>query len=254
MKRRRPRPLRGQVALISGGAGDIGQAIARVLSAAGVRVAVGDVRPPAEIRTLARAHHYTQVDVTDAASLAGWLARVEQDLGAATLIIPNAAIVEPAPRLQTDLASWQRTLEVNLTGAFLLAQHAAARLVAARRAGRIIFIGSWAAEAPHPRLAAYCAAKAGLRMAMQCLALDLARHDILVNEVAPGRVDAGLSRRIFDRTPGLREKSRREIPVGKLLDPEDVARAVLLLSQPDLTQVTGAVLLLDGGLSLVRAV
>ena len=89
-------------------------------------------------------------------------------------------------------------------------------------------------------------------MAMQCLALELAPHGIPVNEVAPGKVDAGLSRQIFDQTPGLREESRRAVPMQQLLDPADVAHAVAYLCQPHTRHMTGSVLLLDGGLSLVR--
>ena len=92
------------------------------------------------------------------------------------------------------------------------------------------------------------------RMAMQCLAAELAPHRILVNEVAPGKVDAGLSRKIFDATPGLREKARNEVPAKTLLAADDVARGVSYLFSPETLQATGSVLLLDGGLSLVRPV
>ena len=247
-------PLAGQVAVISGGAGDIGRAIARVLHAQGARVALGDVQATAVARRRVRGHHYTEVDVADAGAVEQWLARVTDEVGPPTLIIPNAAVVELGRSLATSTAAWRRTLDVNLTGAFLLAQLAARQLVAARKTGRIIFVGSWAAEAPHPQLVAYSAAKAGLRMAMQCLALELAVHDILVNEIAPGRVDAGLSRQLFDKTPGFRERARDGVPLRRLLDPADVANGVAYLCRPDNVQMTGTVLLLDGGLSLVRAV
>ncbi len=251
---KRDRLLAGQVAVISGGAGDIGRAIARRLHAQGARVALGDILPARTIRSRVSKFHYTEVDVADTHAIDTWLARVARDLGPPTLIIPNAAVVELGSALNTSPEAWDRTLNVNLTGAFLLAQLAARRLVAARRHGRIVFVGSWAAHAPHPNIAAYCAAKAGLRMAMKCLALELAPHGILVNEVAPGRVDAGLSKRLFDQTPGFRERARAGVPLRSLLDPAEVAEGVAYLCQPDNRQMTGAVLLLDGGLSLVHAV
>ncbi len=251
---KRNRLLAGQVAVISGGAGDIGRAIARRLHAQGARIAVGDVLPAARVRSRVSKFHYTEVDVADANAIDAWLARVARDLGPPTLIIPNAAVVELGRALKTSPEAWDRTLNVNLTGAFLLAQLAAQRLVTARRRGRIVFVGSWAAHAPHPNIAAYCTAKAGLRMAMKCLALELAPHGILVNEVAPGRVDAGLSKRLFDQTPGFRQRARAEVPLRSLLDPTEVAEGVAYLCRPDNRQMTGAVLLLDGGLSLVHAV
>jgi NAD(P)-dependent dehydrogenase (short-subunit alcohol dehydrogenase family) len=248
------RPLARQVALISGGAGDIGLALADAFAAQGARVALGDVVSPARARARVGPHHYTQVDVADPAAIASWLRRVERALGVPTLIVPNAAIVMPGGALETSTDVWRRTVDVNLSGAFFLAQAAARRLVAARRRGHVIFVGSWAAHAPHPGITAYSVAKAGLRMAMQCLALELAPHGILVNEVAPGRVDAGLSRRLFDENPGFRERARAGVPVGALLEPADVARAVVALCRPDNRQMTGSVVLLDGGLSLVRGV
>lgn len=251
---KRDRTLAQQVAVISGGAGDIGRAIARRLHAQGARVALGDVLPAAKVRSRVAKFHYTEVDVSSVEATEAWLAQVTRDLGAPTLIVPNAAVVELGSALKTSTETWNRTLNVNLTGAFLLAQLAAKRLLAARRQGRIVFVGSWAAHAPHPNIAAYCAAKAGLRMAMKCLALELAPHGILVNEVAPGRVDAGLSKRLFDQTPGFRQRARAEVPLRSLLDPAEVADGVAYLCRPDNRQMTGAVLLLDGGLSLVHAV
>src|SRR5690606_21938982 len=253
MKTRRG-SLRGRVAVISGGAGDIGRAIARQLQTEGARVAIGDVAPARSIARRVRGLHYSEVDVTDPAAIAQWLERVESDLGVPDIIVPNAAVVEIAGPLRVTAESWRRTLDVNLTGAFALTQLAAQRLVRLKRPGRIIFIGSWAAHAPHPQITAYCAAKAGLRMAMQCLALELAPHGVLVNEVAPGKVDAGLSKRIFDAKPGLRDRARREVPLQSLLDADDVARGVMYLCDPDNRQMTGSVLLMDGGLSLVRPV
>ena len=240
--------------MISGGVGDIGRAIARKLHAQGARVALGDIQSATHVKRRIGRFHYTEVDVSNADAIENWLDAVAREIGPPSLIIPNAAIVEIGSSLKTSPEAWRRTLEVNLTGGFLLAQRATKRLVAARRSGRVIFVGSWAAHAPHPNLVAYSAAKAGLRMAMQCLAHELAPRGILVNEVAPGRVDAGLSRKIFDETPGARERARNEVPLQTLLDPEDVANGVSYLCRPDNRQMTGSVLLLDGGLSLVRPV
>ncbi|HTL51215.1 MAG TPA: SDR family oxidoreductase, partial [Planctomycetota bacterium] len=117
--------------------------------------------------------------------------------------------------------------------------------------GRIVFLGSWAGHAAHPGIPAYCAAKAGLRMLMKCLALELSEYRILVNEVAPGYVDAGLSGRWFERNPADRERARTHVPIQTLISAHDVALQVAHLCDPANTQMTGSVLLMDGGLSLI---
>jgi len=242
--------LQGQVALISGGLGDIGRAIAHALRAAGAEVALSDLPPASTAHRAMPGFHYTRVDVTRPQDVKRWLAGVTRTLGTPSLIICNAGIVTRASALGTSDVIWQRTLAVNLTGSFFMAQAAARQMVEKKQPGRIVFIGSWAGHVRHTGITAYSVAKAGLRMAMECLALELAPHGILVNEVAPGVVDAGLSGKLMARRPGLREQNRRKVPVGRLLQSDDVANGVLYLCRPDNRHMTGSVLLLDGGLTL----
>ncbi|MCZ7647590.1 MAG: SDR family oxidoreductase [Planctomycetota bacterium] len=248
----------GQVAIVSGGLGDIGRAIAFEFARRGASVAVGDLREPkaasgllAELESHGARVRYDRVDVTDSAAVNAWVSAVEAALGAPSLVVPNAAVVTLGQALEFEPAAWARELRVNLDGAFHLAQAAARRLRDLKRAGRIVFVGSWAGHAPHTSIPAYCAAKAGLRMLMKCLAAELAPHGILVNEVAPGWVDAGLSGRLFDANPGSREAARARVPVGRLIEAAEVARQVAHLCDPENRHITGSVLLMDGGLSLV---
>jgi glucose 1-dehydrogenase len=193
---------------------------------------------------------YDRVDVTDAAAVSSWVEKVAANLGAPRLIIPNAAIatLKQADEISTD--EWSREISINLNGAFYLAQSAAKRLLQEEQEGRIVFIGSWAADRPHPHIVAYSAAKAGLRMLMQCMALEFAPHGILVNEIAPGYVNAGLSGKIFSADPKLKEQARLRVPVQKLIEPEEVAQQVAFLCSPQNRHMTGSVLTMDGGLSL----
>lgn len=241
--------LAGHVAVLSGGLGDIGRATAFALAAAGARVALCDIRPVAEARRLMPGFDYTRVDVTRHRAIEKWIDAVERRLGTPTLAICNAAIVEPATGLQTSPALWRRTLDINLSGAFFLAQAVARKLVERSFPGRIVMVGSWAAHAPHGHIVAYSVAKAGLRMAMKCLAVELAAHKILVNEIAPGKVDAGLSAQLFSQKPSGRRRSQRSIPTGQLLSGDDVAAGVLHLCHPDNRHMSGSVYLMDGGLS-----
>ncbi len=131
--------------------------------------------------------------------------------------------------------------------------HASARnLLRRKKPGRIVFIGSWAAHAPHAHIPAYCVAKAGLRMLCQCMGLEFAPNNILVNEVAPGYVDAGLSGKVFAREPKLRRTAMNSVPIGKLISAVDVALQVAHLCDPSNQHMTGTVTVMDGGLSLLR--
>jgi glucose 1-dehydrogenase len=243
-------PLRGQIAVVSGGLGDIGRATAHALSAAGATVALSDLPPAAAARRAMPGYHYTRVDVTKTPAVEGWLARVTRDLGPPSLVICNAGIVEFGSALDTTPAAWRRTLDVNLSGAFFMAQAAARAMVKKKRKGRIVFVGSWAGHVPHTGITTYSVAKAGLRMAMKCLALELAPKGVCVNEIAPGVVDAGLSGKLMARRMADRTRIQRKIPLGQLLTANDVARGVISLCDPQNAHMTGAVLLLDGGLSL----
>ncbi|MFA9476666.1 SDR family NAD(P)-dependent oxidoreductase [Phycisphaerales bacterium AB-hyl4] len=252
--------LTGQVAMISGGLGDIGRATGEALAEAGAAVAVSDMadQPKGEawcdsMATLGRRCRYDRVDVTDSQAVHRWVDRVEQALGPPTLAVVNAAVVEPADSLTIDSASWGRQLAVNLDGAFYMAQAAAKRLVAAKRPGGIVFVGSWAAHRPHPDIVAYSVAKAGLRMLMQCMALELAPHGIRVNEIAPGYVDAGLSGRLFKQEPAKRQRAVRQTPTGQLIDATEVARQIVWLCDSANRHLTGHALVMDGGLSLVSS-
>lgn len=253
--------LIGQIAIISGGMGDIGQAIAFRLAADGADVAIGDIVESddtrassviSELRQCGRRARYDRVDVGDASAVAGWVEAVEIEFGTPTLIVPNAAVVSVADICSVTAEQWRGDMRVNLDGAFHLAQAGAARMVASGRSGRIVFLGSWAAHAPHEHIPAYCASKAGVRMLCKVMASSLAKHQILVNEVAPGYVDAGLTGRLWAKHPEQRESGRAKVPTHRLITPEEVAHQVAHLCDPDNQHMTGTCILMDGGLSLTN--
>ncbi len=241
--------LRPALVAISGGAGDIGQAIAAAMRAAGAEVALADLHA----ECASPYDFYASLDVRDSDATEAWYEKVVAHFGRApNVIIPNAAIVTQASLLELSAAQWQREIEVNLHGAFHFAQSGVRRLIAAERPGRVIFLGSWAGHAPHARIPAYSISKAALRMLMQTLALEVAPHGILVNEVAPGYVRAGLSGRIFDRDPTLERAARDAVPTRQLLPASAVAQQILALCSPAFDYTTGTTLLQDGGLSLLQ--
>lgn len=249
--------LENQTAIISGGLGDIGRAIARKLAELGADIALGDIVGSSQsidflqdLKKLGRRARYDCVDVTDALAVSEWVAAVETDFGAVTLIVPNAAIVTLSNFRTLRASEWNRELRVNLDGSFHLAQAGVQRLLQLKKEGRVVFIGSWAGHRPHTHIPAYCVAKAGLRMLCQCMALELAPYGILVNEVAPGYVDAGLSGRMFEKDTAARDRFMGQVPIQKLIKPADVALQVAHLFDPQNQHMTGSLVLMDGGLSL----
>lgn len=177
--------------------------------------------------------------------------KVENILGIPGIIIANAATVTFAGLYEITSEQWFRELRVNLDGAFHLTQSATARLLHHSRPGRVVFIGSWAAHSVHTHIPAYCVSKAGLRMLCKCMALELAPHNILVNEIAPGYVDAGLSGRSFEKNPDTRKEAQQKVPVKKLISALEVAYQVIQLCHPSNEHMTGSTVLMDGGLSLL---
>lgn len=250
----------GRTAVISGGLGDIGRAIAIAFAGHGANIALCDCLPATaatELIAMLEQHQvtctYTVVDVSDATAVDNWIAAVEKAQGVASIIIANAATVTTASIHEITAGQWSRELRVNLDGAFHLTQAATSRLRHHKQNGSVVFIGSWAAETPHVHIPAYCVSKAGLRMLCKCMALELAPHRILVNEIAPGYVAAGLSAAVWQKNPGAAEEAIQKVPIKKVISPEQVAVQVVNLCHPDNEHITGSTLLMDGGLSLLSS-
>lgn len=252
--------LASPLVALSGGLGDIGAAIVRCLAEAGADVAIADLADPeqaasliAEVEALGRRCFYKPLDVTDSTATGVWFDSIFAHFGRTpNIIIANAAIVTLKPYAELSDAEWFREINVNLNGAYYFANTGTQRLVKAAQPARVVFLGSWAAHAPHRSLPAYSVAKAGLRMLNQTMALELAVHGILVNEIAPGYVDAGLSGRIFAENPAIRDRATASVPIQKLISASDVASQVLYLCSDYAAHITGSTILQDGGLSLMQ--
>ena len=248
-----------KVALVSGGLGDIGQAITRLLAQQGLRVAISDLAPEEEamdrlsdLRKGGGEISYCQVDITSESAVAEWIDRVEEEWGTPQVVVPNAGIVV-AGSLTDDAFTADKIrsqMEVNFWGTYYLAVAAAKKLKAKGLPGRITLIGSWAAERANARISAYCISKAAVRMLCKTLALELANDDILVNEIAPGIVRGGLSKKNQEKDPQLLQTHLRSIPTHKLVSVEEIAKHVWHLSSFEEFSVTGTTVVVDGGLSL----
>lgn len=254
---RADKQLINRVVLISGALGSIGQAIALELGGRGAKIALSDIHEVSSATDLLErckdakiTAKYRQVDVAQADRVNDWISDTEGSLGIPDIVVPCAAVVTRSGLRELDSAAWRLELQVNLDGSFHLAQRAALRMVQTNTPGNIVFIGSWVAERPHPRITTYCVGKAALRMLMKCMALELAPNGILVNEVAPGYVDAGLTGETLRKDPDRRSALITQTPIGRLIEPEEVAFHVANLCDPRSAGITGTTLLLDGGLSL----
>ncbi len=250
---------KNKVVVISGGLGDIGKATSVAFARQGAAVAICDVHASRqaedflnELEGLGVRARYDKVDVSSVLEAHAWLASVEKDLGLPSLIVANAATATMASIHELSTGQWDRELQVNLNGTFYMTQYATQRLVQNQKPGRVVFVGSWAGHAVHTHLPAYSVSKAAVRMLCQCMALELASHDILVNEIAPGYVDAGLSAEIWAKNPALKTESAAKVPVKRLMSAEDVGRQIVQLCHPDNNHMTGSTILMDGGLSLIR--
>lgn len=246
--------LAGLGVAISGGAGDIGLAMAAELAARGAHVSLLDrvpesaAAPRLAAAGAAGACSYHVADVTDRAAVEAALAAIDP----LDVVIGNAGIVLPAPFLEISAQQWQQQLDVNLTGCFNVGQAAARLMAGRRRPGKIIFTGSWVGEIPWPDIAAYSITKAGIRMLARSMARELAPHGIRVNVVAPGIVFAGMARQQYETDPAYARRASQAIPLGELGTAEQIGKATAFLCSPDSDYMTGSVLLVDGGASLFR--
>jgi NAD(P)-dependent dehydrogenase (short-subunit alcohol dehydrogenase family) len=251
--------LKGKHAVVTGGGRGIGAAIAESLARAGVRVTLmGRSREALEqhalkLREFADVHLET-VDVTDQRSVVGAFAGASNALGTVTILINNAGQAQSQPFLKTSLEAWNAMLEVNLTGAFLCTQAALSGMLESGW-GRIVNVSSTAGLTGYPYVAAYCAAKHGLIGLTRALALELAKKNITVNAVCPGYTDTDIVREavanIVAKTGRDELEAQAELkkvnPQGRLIQPEEIAEAVLWLCQPGSASITGQAIPIAGG-------
>ena len=247
----------GRVAIVTGSDSGIGEATAIALAEAGCDVGVtwhqdeeGAEETAAAVRAAGRKAAVARLYLARPEEGAGVVDRLAGELGGLDMLVNNAGTGVGAPFLDQRLEDWRRVLEVDLTGAFVCAQAAARRMVAAGRGGRIVNVTSVHEHVPLEGAAAYCAAKGGLGLLTKVMALELAGYGITVNSVAPGEIATAMTGN-EDTDP--RTVARPGIPVGRPGHAREIAAAIAWLASEEASYATGASFVIDGGLLLMAA-
>lgn len=244
--------LKGRIALVTGGGSGVGEEIARALSAEGAVVHICGRRldPLQAVADSCPGMVAHQCDITDEAAV---IAMIEA-IGPLDIVIANAGASESAPFLRTELADFEAMLKVNLTGTFLTFREGL-RAMQGRKGGRLIAIASTAAQKGYAYVAPYAAAKHGVLGLVRSVALEVVRKEITVNAVCPGFLDTEMTARSVANIAAKTGRSEAEAraaleatnPMGRLVPPGDVARAVLWLCAPGSEMVTGQAITISGG-------
>jgi NAD(P)-dependent dehydrogenase (short-subunit alcohol dehydrogenase family) len=241
-----------KIVLVTGAQQGIGAAMALEFAAAGADVGVnwlddeGAARHVAEgVRSAGRRAHLVQADVGRIDAVKGMVAAVEQGLGPVDILINNAGVFPRVPFLDMAENDWDFVLDVNLKGAFFCAQAVARAMVAAGRSGSIINLTSGAAYRGSPRGVHYCASKGGVLSMTRQMALELAPHRIRVNAIAPGLTDTAQPR--YGMADEEIAAAGRALPLGRIAEPEEIARAAVFLASDNAGFITGQCLHVNGG-------
>ncbi|PYS49722.1 MAG: SDR family oxidoreductase [Acidobacteria bacterium] len=250
------RRLEGRHALVTGANSGIGRAIAIRLAQEGASVAINYVTHPEaadavvkEIVDTGAKAIAVQADVSNEQQVDAMIEQVVKELGGLDIMVNNAGFETQHSFLEMPADAWRKVLDVDLTGAFLCAQRAARVMVNSGTGGAIVNITSVHQVIPWGGFAHYCASKAGLDMLTKTAALELADQKVRVNAVAPGAIKTPINQNVWSNPETLNDLLRK-IPTERMGETDEVAKAVAFLSSDEASYITGAVLFVDGGMTL----
>ncbi len=247
--------LDGKAALVTGASAGIGRATALALARAGADVAINYLTYPeaaeelaGQIRGLNRRALLWRVDVSDQAAVEAMVDRIAAELGRLDLLVASAVYSDREPFCTANMAGFRRTLDVTMWGAFHVLRAAANQMVKQGYGGSAVLLTSPQAHIAIPGSMAYNMAKAAVELMARTAALELAPHGIRINLVCPGWTDTPGERKYFSEE-ALRHSSAA-LPCGRLAHPDEIARGILFLLDPESTYITGSTLAIDGGSQL----
>jgi NAD(P)-dependent dehydrogenase (short-subunit alcohol dehydrogenase family) len=252
--------LDGRAGLITGAASGIGAATARVLAREGAKLVLTDLDDAAGQRLATETGSvYLHHDVTDDAAWPDVVATCEQRFGRLDILVANAGIGIMGPAIEMSLADWRRQMAINVDGVFLSVKYCIPAMRRAREGGSIIMMSSVAGLRGSPILAGYCATKGGVRLFAKSIAMECAQagDGIRVNSVHPGIIDTPIWGKIPNGGGQLghnspmraEELARAGAPLGRAGQAQDIANGVLFLASDASSYMTGAEIVIDGGIT-----
>jgi NAD(P)-dependent dehydrogenase (short-subunit alcohol dehydrogenase family) len=249
--------LPGKVALVTGAASGIGAACALRFAEEGAAVAGFDAAEPgaawARVRETAPQHEFFRGDVRDESAVEGVVQEVLRDFGRIDVLVNAAGVSGFGAAGDLDVKEWDRVLDINLKGSFLVAKHVV-RAMLKQGGGSIIHIASIEGLEGCDGSAAYNVSKGGVLQLMRSMAVDYGRHGVRVNALCPGMIDTPMTAMLKNpEMASVRERFVTQHLLGRAGQPEEVAAAALFLASDDASFVTGAVLTVDGGFTAGRS-
>jgi 3-oxoacyl-[acyl-carrier protein] reductase len=239
--------LEGEIALVTGASRGIGKAIAEELGARGATVvgtATSEKGAAAISEYLGSRGTGMVLNVTDLDSISGVMDAITDQYGAITILVNNAGITRDNLMMRLKDEDWDTIIDTNLSSVFRLSKAVLRGMMKARK-GRIINIGSVVGSTGNPGQANYAAAKAGVLGFSKAMAREVGSRGITVNVVAPGFIDTDMTRELSD---DQRDALKASIPLNRLGEPQEIAKAVAFLSSPDAAYITGETLHVNGGM------
>ncbi len=246
--------LLNKVAIVTGAATGIGQAIAIRFAQEGAPVVVDYVGSPDApnktedaIKAFGGRSIAVECDISKPDEVENLIGRTIQEFGRIDILVNNAGVEKKAAFVDYPIEELQKILAVNLAGPFITSQSAARQMIKQGQGGRIINISSVHEDLPMPTNAAYCASKGGLRMLMRTIAVELAKDNITVNNIGPGAVYTPIDADI-EAKPEIEKLLMGEIPLNRWGKPEEIAGLAVYLASDEAAYVTGSTYFIDGGM------
>jgi NAD(P)-dependent dehydrogenase (short-subunit alcohol dehydrogenase family) len=245
-------PLTGKIALVTGAASGIGAAISDALTAKGATVAVLEINveiAEAKAKALGNGAKAFVCDVSQPASVNQAVADVVAAFGGIDIAVNSAGVVFLAPAEDLSLDYWDKTININLKGSFLITQAVGRAMIAAGKGGKIINLASQAGTVAIEEHVAYCASKFGVIGMSKTFAAEWGKHGICVNTISPTIVLTELGKKAWAGEKG--EAAKKRIPTGRFAYPEEIAAAAVFLVSAGANMINGADLLIDGGYTIL---